>query len=262
MLMQDLCLCVAGGLPWLRPSPSNPVVESCLCEQSPVLWIDVDNGLDRLERRFAALRRGLDVPNDAPLHYVSFPSASFVASDPASIERLLSYAKKTGARLIGFDNLGTISGGADENSIQMIDVMSGLRRIAEEANAAVVVIQHQNKRDRKRPGNSLRGHSSVQVMVDLALWIERDEGGDVITLRSTKSCDVLLDPLCALWTYERDGSELVSGRFFGLGRSKWIETNASKAQQLTLQISQAQNSGSPQRSANRAPGLSKVATRT
>jgi RecA-family ATPase len=76
------------------------------------------------------------------------------------------------------DNLGTASGGADENSAQMIGVMAGLRQIAEEGELAVLVIHHKSKGDGVRADDSLRGHSSIESAVDLALVVEREEGLD------------------------------------------------------------------------------------
>jgi hypothetical protein len=104
----------------------------------------------------------------------------------------------------------------------MVEVMSGLRQIAERANCAVVVIHHRNKGNaigNTRKGNSLRGHSSIEGALDLALLIDREEGEDVITIESTKTRDIPVWPFEAMWTYQQDDrGELIGGRFYGLGR--------------------------------------------
>jgi len=218
MLLQDLAACVAGGRPWLAPLPDAGKVAPFQVTAAPVLWIDVDNGLDRTERRFAALGRAHELPEDAPLAYVSFPTPPFIAQDAGSVELVLEAVGRTGAQLVIVDNLGAVSGGADENSAQMIAVMSGLRRIAELGGCAVVVIHHAGKGQRDRAGDRLRGHSSIEGAVDLALLVERDSDGDGLTIRSTKTRDTPVKPFSALWTYEQDAAgELLRGRFFGLG---------------------------------------------
>ncbi len=235
MLLQDLAACVAGGRPWLAPLPDAGKVAPFQVEQAPVLWVDVDNGLDRCERRFAALGRAHELPEDAPLAYISFPTPPFVAQDTAAVDLVLEAIGRTGAGLVVIDNLGAVSGGADENSAQMIAVMSGLRRIAEAGGCAVVVIHHAGKGQRDRAGERLRGQSSIEAAIELALLVERDRDGDTLTLRSTKTRDVPVKPFSALWTYEADADgELTRGRFFGLGEPEGQAL--SKQQQAELCI--------------------------
>jgi len=95
--------------------------------------------------------------------------------------------------------------------------VSGLREIAEITGAAVVVIHHATKAEKERLGNTLRGHSSIEGAVDLALLI-REEGQEIITVQSTKSRDLPVEPFKALWSYDEDSGELLSARFFGLGK--------------------------------------------
>ncbi len=49
--------------------------------------------------------------------------------------------------------------------------------------------------------------------------MQRDEDGDIIILRSTKTRDIPVKPFAALWTYEQDeDGELIKGRLFGMGK--------------------------------------------
>lgn len=237
MLSQDLCLCVAAGKPWLEGLPGQDEVKAFACQQAPVLWVDVDNGLDRTERRFAALGRALGISEDAPLAYISFPTPPFVASSKKSIDRIVEAATATGAKLIVIDYLGAISGGADENSSEMVAVMSGLRWIAEMTGTAIIVIHHRTKANKSRAGHSLRGHSSIEGAVDLALLIEREEGADSITIKSTKTRDAPVEPFEALWTYESDERDLAKGRFFGLGIAETeADSDRRQAREAILEV--------------------------
>jgi hypothetical protein len=101
----------------------------------------------------------------------------------------------------------------------MVRVMSEFRQLAEETGAAVVLIHHQRKSTgtSSRAGDSLRGHSSIEAALDLALLIEREELADTVSIRATKvrGADVL--PFSAVFTYEnRPNGELHTARFFGI----------------------------------------------
>lgn len=222
MLCLDLAVCIAGGQAWLQPLPDGPPAMPFDANLLPVLWVDMDMGQDRLERRLAALGLAHGLAGDSPLAYVSFPIPPLCSNVPATVDMLLATIQASGAGLVVIDNLGTVSGGADENSSQMVAVMAGLRRLAEAGSCAVLAIHHRNKalQKRARAGDALRGHSSIEGAIDLALQVERDPpGGDTINVRSTKTRDLPIAPFAALWTYRQDtAGELVRGRFFGLGQ--------------------------------------------
>ena len=74
--------------------------------------------------------------------------------DEQQVEELAGLIKQKAAKLVIIDNLGYISGGADENSVEMVEVMAHLRWLAEETGAAIVVIHHSRK---SRSDNSRKG---------------------------------------------------------------------------------------------------------
>lgn len=234
LLMQDLSICVAGGIPWLRPESVDPVAASFPCEKSPVLFIDVDSGWERTERRFTALRRGHSVSSNAELRYVSFPSPPFVASDLECIDRLVADAQRWGVRFVVIDNLNAISGSADEDSSQMIDVIQGLRKAAERANTAILVIHHVSRQQPLSAGDNVRGHDYIESALDLALLVERRDASDIVTLRATKSRDTPIEALSVLWSYKRVGTELDSGCFLCLGKATGRASHASTREQVIL----------------------------
>ena len=122
--------------------------------------------------------------------------------------------------MVIIDNLGKIVGKADENSAAMNPIMTNLRWLAEFTGAAVVLIHHQRKTNGiggSKTGETLRGHSSIEAALDLALLVEREERASLITMRSTKTRDVDVYPFGAQFTFEHkpDTSELAAARFFG-----------------------------------------------
>jgi hypothetical protein len=234
LLTLDLALCVAGGKSWLPGSPQNSDVRAFECTQTPVLIIDADNGQDRTAQRLVALSRGIGVDSDAPLRWICSPSnPPFVARDREAVQEVISAAKEFGAKLIVIDCLLSVSGGANENSSEMGPVMLGLRQIAEETGAAVIVIHHPTK-----DGKSMRGFGGIEGAIDLSLQVTRKQGEDTITIKPQKVRDQPIPSFSAHFTHKSDQEgELIEGRFYGLSCSagsqpsrgeevaEWILTN-------------------------------------
>lgn len=219
MLIADLAVCVAGGQNWLEPNdckapPSRATI------RTPVLWCDFDNGQRRTDERFGALARMRRLPDTTPLHYVSLPTPWLVASDPNSMGDLYARIKRLGVGLMIIDNLGTICGTADENSAEMIPIMASFRQLAEWSGACVILIHHQRKSygaSTTRSGDSLRGHSSIEAALDLALLVMREEYSDTILVKSTKTRNVDVSSFGAKWEYDHwpSSKELYSAGFRG-----------------------------------------------
>jgi len=147
------------------------------------------------------------------------PSPWLDASSRTSIGELSLRIQERGVQFLVVDNLGVVSGDSDENSGDMVAVMSEFRQLAEETGAAVVLIHHQRKSTGSlgRAGDSLRGHSSIEAALDLALLIEREELSDTVSIKATKvrGADVL--PFSAVFTFEnRPDGELDTARFYGI----------------------------------------------
>jgi len=221
LILADLAVCLAGGKAWLEPLPHDKsgAVKPIQTLKMPVLWLDFDNGQRRTLERFAALALGHQADAGTPLYSLSMPSVPFDATKTGTIVEVIDYVLALGARFIVVDNLLTISGGKDENSPEIAPVMSNLRLLSERTGAAVVVIHHSRKDNglRGKMGDDLRGHSSIRGAIDLALLVEREPGSDIITLQSTKTRDVDVEPIGAMWTYtHKPGTnELETARFFG-----------------------------------------------
>lgn len=225
MLLADLAVCVASGKRWLENMPGDrdrPGV-SLATEAHPVLWVDADNGPRRTDIRIGALLRGHMLPSTTSINYISMPFPALDASSTSFMTEFIDFVKRNGFRLVIIDNLGLITGNVEENSAAMASVMGRLRRLAEEAECAVVLIHHQRKSaangDAKgvRKGETLRGHSSIEAALDLALQVERKPGTDSIAIIPTKVRDFLsFDILGAQFTYDHfEGTrDLERARFF------------------------------------------------
>jgi len=187
LVMADLCACVVAGADWLPGVNNNGA--GIPVKRSPVFWLDMDNGTRRTDERFEALGRAKTLDEDAPLYYVSMPNPHYDAGSTDENLRLMQVISGTGARLVVIDNLGLVTGEIEENSAKMAFIMGQLRTVAERTGAALVVIHHQRKggAGTSRAGDALRGHSSIEAALDLALHIVREPNSSEITIKSTKT---------------------------------------------------------------------------
>lgn len=193
MLMGDVLMSVSTGRAWLGRTVTH----------GPTLWMDLDNGKRRTHDRVEALARAHNAPEDTPFYYVSMPSPWFNAGKKDDIEALIRRIRLLGITFIVIDNLSLICPGADENSDQMVEIMSNLRNIAEKTGTAIVIIHHQRKTiANARAGESLRGHSSIESAVDLALRVTREPDSNVITIQSTKTRDMDVPMFACQFLYE------------------------------------------------------------
>jgi len=215
MMLADLCGHVVNGSKWL-PYGSNGID----CTAYPVLWIDMDNGERRTDGRFDAIGRAAGLPEDAPLYYVSMPNPSLIAHDINSMMVLRDHIIELGVKFVVVDNLGLITGDVEENSAGMAQIMGNLRTLAERTGSAIILIHHQRKGGAAggRAGDALRGHSSIEAAIDLAIHITREINSDQITLRSTKTRDVPVPTVSANFLYEHKPgtNDLQAAWFTGL----------------------------------------------
>lgn len=217
ILLADLCAAVVAGMDWLPGCNGNH--SGIPVKQSPVFWLDMDNGTRRTDQRIEAVSRSRNLTVDAPFHYVSMPMPPFNVADLDALIYLKTLIRHVGARMVVIDNLGLITGEVEENSAAMAMVMGYLRQIAEGTNCALLVIHHQRKGGANggRAGDAVRGHSSIEAAVDLALHIGREQDSNKIYIRSTKTRDVDVPDVIANFYYEhRQGtSDLLKAWFDG-----------------------------------------------
>jgi hypothetical protein len=229
LIMADLAVCVAAGREWLPPLPDDKSgIEPIKTMGLPALWLDFDNGAHRTNNRLAAFAKTYGA-EAAPFYILSMPAIGFDATRTGLVVEMIDFVGTLGAHFVVVDNLLTISGGKDENSPEIGQVMTNLRLLSEKTQSAVNVIHHARKQSGFKGGlgDDLRGHSSIRGAVDLALFVEREEGADIINVRSTKSRDVDPEPFAALFTYTHipGTRDLDTAAFWGQ-RASGVETTA------------------------------------
>ncbi len=204
LLLADLAACVVGGKDWLPPL-QDPSGRGMAVTQTPVIWLDFDNGERRTLDRFKAIGLTLGLLSDAQLHVYTMPDPILEASDDTHMSELAEIVSGKHARLVIIDNLAMISGDLDENSNDMGSVLHNLRMLSEITGAAIVVIHHARKASSSiRKGDTLRGHSSIEGAIDLALFIERVGKSPNISLEATKVRGSEVKPFTALFDFEDD----------------------------------------------------------
>jgi putative DNA primase/helicase len=197
LILTDLGVVCAAGKEWLPGGSGGVQTQQC-----KVLWIDTDNGGDVMQERVAAFGRAHGVTDG--FHYVTMPDPWLFISDITSQLDLETTIENLGVELVIIDNLGNITGDIDENSAQMVKIMSPLRRIADKLNIAIIVVHHQRKGGSNggRAGDALRGHSVIEAALDFAILVATDEQSDITTIRCTKARRFRFDDLRAQFEYE------------------------------------------------------------
>lgn len=222
MLLADLAAHVVAGTPWM-PGGANIPVQQC-----PVLWVDMDNGTRRTDERVDAVAKAHNLPEDAPFYYVSMPLPPLIGHDLESMLLLRDCIRDLGARFVVIDNLGMATGDVEENNSQMALIMGNFRIVAERTGAALVVIHHQRKGGAQggRAGDALRGHSSIEAALDLALLIVREPNQPQVSVLSTKTRGVDVPPFSGRFLFEHvpGTNDLARAWFEG------VETNVNREQ--------------------------------
>ena len=236
MLMLDALVCIALGKPWLTNRDDEGGIATI---QSPVVFVDFDNGKRRAHERIEALLRGHGVtdPKGVPVFYTSMPRPFLIASKRGTVEILERFMLERGVKACVIDNLTTISGGVDLNSSEMSPVMMGLRELVENTGAAIAPIHHERKGSGKkgggnRPGEAALGHTSINAALDSSLMAERDNGSNLVTVNNVKSRDYGLTGFAAEFGFEhRAGTrEMRWGRFYGRGLSEDMTSDGAVRQ--------------------------------
>ena len=202
MLMADLCVSIVSGRDWLPGLYNNGAGISV--KKTTTFWLDMDNGTRRTDERFEALAKTRNLKVDAPLYYLSMPNPAFALDDVDSLLMLIETIRAVKAQFVVIDNLGLSTGAVEENSAAMAHIMGYLRILTERTDAAVVVIHHQRKggAGQSRAGDALRGHSSIEASLDLALHVTREPDSMEVSICSTKTRGVDVPRVQGVFNFE------------------------------------------------------------
>ena len=168
----SLTVCVGAGLDWLgfKTKISN------------ILIIDEESGNKRLTRRLGETLRGALVYEPTNIKYVSL--AGFKLDDTADCLLVMNLIEETNAELVLIDALSEIMDG-DENAKKDVQpVFNNLRKIAEETNAAIILIHHSNKI------GGYRGSSVIKGSVDLMIEVTSTDDSELVKFTSKKERDI------------------------------------------------------------------------
>lgn len=140
-LALDMAYHIARGQEWMGRE----------VEQGAVLYLDEQNGPNRMSVRYRQVSRGHGDTEQWPLYTLSMQGANFGTPEDALAwsERLrLAIAQaeedsRLQVRLVIVDSLLDVSAGADENSAgEMRGVIAAIRDVARTMEAAVLVLHH------------------------------------------------------------------------------------------------------------------------
>ena len=250
MILADLAVCVTLGKPFLSANPNGKPGRTFITRQSHVAWIDMDNGRRRTDVRFDALGKahGADA-NNRYLHYVSIPNPTFNAADDRLMSDFEQGIRNNDVKLLIVDNLGLSIGETDENKAEMAVVMRNFKTLAENCETCIVIIHHPTKGgvvEGARLGDKLRGHSTIEAALDSAMYIDRLEGREAISVIPTKVREYRIEAFGADFTYEHhEGTyDLKTAAFYSKPHDSPDEVRRRLLQDVILTVLFEQRAGS------------------
>ena len=210
----DMAVCVAMGKDWIDFKTHSKTV----------LVIDEESGRRRIMGRLGNVLRGHSADYLTPVFCVSL--AAFNLGEKNDIGEIYNLIVMSQAKLVIIDALADVMPGRDENAVKDTQpIFLALRRIAEETQAAIIIVHHSNK------GGTYRGSTAMKGAVDLLLEVTSKTGSDEITFKTEKARDTTASTFTASANFMN-----LSPKMFWLTAS--IPTTSrtfSKAQKYVLQ---------------------------
>lgn len=186
-----------------------------------VLIIDEESGRRRISERIGKVLRGHGGNKDTMLYYVSLANFDFSASDDLNV--LQNLIIETAAGFVLVDAMADIMPGKDENAVKDVQpIFLGMRRVAENTQAALALIHHSNKTT-----GQYRGSSAIKGAVDLMMQVESKPDSCDVTFKSEKVRDT---PPFTFSGYAHFGGE----EFYMTESEKSTRINLNKAQEAVI----------------------------
>ena len=137
------------------------IVAGIACTKGKAVIFDAENGAELLKRRFRAA--GIRPPSVQPYDV----DGLHILKD---LDWFKSEIESEGAKLVIFDSLRILSSGADENDTEQVEpIMSALRRLAREMEAAIILVHHRGRDE----NSSYRGSSAIRDGTDMLFKLGR-----------------------------------------------------------------------------------------
>lgn len=151
--MLDLAVSAAMGEAWLGRAVN----------WARVLWMDEENGHERMLRRLGQVMRGKGATED-----IFFETATMSGLDlrlGADWQILADFVKQEDMEFLVIDSLtGVMPGGDDSRMQHLAALFGGLRKLAERFQMTVLVIHHTNKMGVYRGSSHMRGAVDMMLM--------------------------------------------------------------------------------------------------
>jgi len=202
--------------------------------QGPVLLIDEESGIRRMNRRLRELAKGRGASEATPIWYTCLDMFNALsAGDIVEVDQLMTRIKPV---LVVIDALADVMPGGDENSVKDTHpVFQNLRALAEKHHSAFVVIHHSNKT------GGYRGSSAIQGAVDLMLMVESEAVSPTVTFTTVKARDTEPQSFMALIKFDGNAGEVTLSLIRGVvGASQ-----SSKAEVYVIKYLEAHGSRAP-----------------
>jgi DNA-binding MarR family transcriptional regulator len=200
--MIDLAVCAAMGKPWLGFET----------KKVPVLLIDEESGVRRINSRLGDTMRGHGAAEDIPLKYTALArfnlrSQTGENARPSDLHILEEKIVDTKAKLVIIDALADIMPGGDENLVKDIQpVFMGLRQVADNTQSAMIVIHHANK------SGDYRGSSAILGALDVMVTVESKPGSPNVDFEVTKHRDGTPGQFAAVANFSDDQFSLTASQ--------------------------------------------------
>ncbi|MFH1385726.1 MAG: AAA family ATPase, partial [Patescibacteria group bacterium] len=153
-------------------------------DQSPVLFIDEENGEKLIQERVGLL----GYKDDLPIYLASY--SDFIIN-PKNVEKTINFCLEKNIKLVVFDSLIRIHTGNENDAGEMATVLNGLKQLAK--NGITVIFTHHNRKpsgnNRGDSAHEMRGSSDIRAAVNSHLAINSKEAEGFIEIKQTKLRD-------------------------------------------------------------------------
>ena len=181
------------------------------CEQGDVLYIDMENGPRRIQRRIDAIYpAGASRPDLSRLEWVT----KAPALDAGFIDCLEDWrASAANPRLVIIDVLQRIkpAGKAARNAYENdYSIWSPLQEWATENGIAVVGLHHTRKGGADDPLESLSGSNGLSACADTTLVLDKDANGITLYVRGrdVEELESALNFASGIWSVQGDAADI------------------------------------------------------